>query len=357
MERVEKKPRPDLALAELRKANLSKVNLYGASLYGADLSYAKLEEAKLGLADLSFAVVRQANLYHADLIEARLVNADLTQAHLVATNLFRANLHNANLSGTELGMANMNGANLEGAEFSGAQIGLTSLGWLDLSRVKGLESVKHLLPSSVGIDTLCASNGRIPEIFLRGCGVPEPFIANMKALVASMDPIQFYSCFISYSTKDQDFADRLHADLQSKGVRCWFAPHDVQAGKKVKEQIDEAIRLYDKVLLLLSSHSIGSEWVRAEIARARKREIREHRRMLFPLRLVDFDTLRDWECFDADTGKDSAREIREYFIPDFSRWKDHGSYLESFNRLLRDLRAGAEEKLSAAPEKPPARGQ
>ena len=37
---------------------------------------------------------------------------------------------------------------------------------------------------------------------------------------------------------------------------------------------------------------------------------------------VAFETLRDWECFDGDTGKDSAREIREYFIPDFSNWKD-----------------------------------
>ena len=37
--------------------------------------------------------------------------------------------------------------------------------------------------------------------------------------------------------------------------------------------------------------------------------------MLFHAGLVDFETLRDWECFDAHTGKDSAREIREFFIP------------------------------------------
>jgi hypothetical protein len=53
-----------------------------------------------------------------------------------------------------------------------------------------------------------------------------------------------------------------------------------------------------------------------------------------------YDELRDWECFDADTGKDSAREIREYFIPDFSDWKDHDSYQQAFERLLRDLQPG-----------------
>ena len=40
--------------------------------------------------------------------------------------------------------------------------------------------------------------------------------------------------------------------------------------------------------------------------------------MLLPIGLVPYATIRDWECFDADTGKDSAREVREYFIPDFS---------------------------------------
>jgi hypothetical protein len=153
------------------------------------------------------------------------------------------------------------------------------------------------------------------------------------------ETLPFYSCFISYSTKNQDFADRLHADLQNKGVRCWFAPHDIQGGKKIHEQIDEAIRLHDKLLLILSPHSLESEWVKTEIAKARKREVRDQRRVLFPIRLAPFETLRDWECFDADTGKDSAREIREYFIPNFSNWKNHDSYQEAFQSLIRDLKA------------------
>lgn len=45
----------------------------------------------------------------------------------------------------------------------------------------------------------------------------------------------------------------------------------------------------------------------------------------------------------ADTGKDSTREIREYFIPDFSNWKDHDSYESAFERLLKDLRAASKK--------------
>ena len=58
--------------------------------------------------------------------------------------------------------------------------------------------------------------------------------------------------------------------------------------------------------------------MKTEIAQARRRELKENRRMLLPIGLVPYATIRDWECFDADTGKDSAREVREYFIPDFS---------------------------------------
>ncbi len=32
-----------------------------------------------------------------------------------------------------------------------------------------------------------------------------------------------------------------------------------------------------------------------------------------------------------------AKEVREYFIPDFSDWKSHDSYQQAFQRLLRDL--------------------
>ena len=59
------------------------------------------------------------------------------------------------------------------------------------------------------------------------------------------------------------------------------------------------------------------------------------------VRLVGFDALRDWECFDGDTGKDSARGIREYFIADVSNWKDHDSYQKAFQRLVSDLKAEA----------------
>ena len=150
----------------------------------------------------------------------------------------------------------------------------------DLSDVKGLETAHHLGPSTIGIDTIYKSNGNIPEVFLRGCGVPEGFIVYMKSLVGK--PIEFYSCFISYSSKDDDFAQRLYADLQAKNVRCWFAPEDLKIGEKFRMRIDEAIRIHDKLLLVLSQSSVRSAWVEKEVETAFEKERRQDNKPGFP---------------------------------------------------------------------------
>ena len=147
------------------------------------------------------------------------------------------------------------------------------------------------------------------------------------------------SCFISYSSKDSEFASKLHVDLRAVGIDCWFAPEDIKGGDKVYDQITEAIQRQDKLLLILSEHSINSNWVAQEIRKINERERKEGKKMLFPIRLTSFETIRDWELFDSDEGLDLASMVREYYIPDFSEWTNADSYKEAFDRLLRDLRA------------------
>lgn len=149
--------------------------------------------------------------------------------------------------------------------------------------------------------------------------------------------LPFFSLFISHASEDEAFAAKLHADLQAKGVRCWFAPKDARGGQKLYEQITRAIGDYDKLLLILSADSMASEWIKTELRGALAAERRQARRKLFPISLVPFKVIRDWEAFDADRGKDMGVEVREYFIPDFSNWKDHDAYQKAFDRLLRDL--------------------
>jgi hypothetical protein len=314
--------RPYLARANLYRADLGDVDLHGVDLTNADLSEANL---------------CGANLFGADLFGANLCGANLSKADLQGADFSWASLKAADLRATNLRAADLSRADLSRADLHGAIVRQTSFNDLDLSAVKGLGAVEHKGSSYVSIDTIYRSHGQIPESFLRGCGVPDTFIAYLGSLTGKA--FEYYSCFISYSTRDQAFAERLYNDLQGKGVRCWFAPEDIAGGKKLYEQIDQAIRVHDKLLLVLSKHSIGSEWVMTEIRRTRKAELRDKRQKLFPIRLVDWDVLKDWECFDADTGKDLAVEVREYFIPDFSNWENQAAYQPAFDRLLHDLKA------------------
>ena len=50
---------------------------------------------------------------------------------------------------------------------------------------------------------------------------------------------------------------------------------------------------------------MNREWVQTELRNACQAELREQRpgQKLFPIRLVSIDRIRDWSCFDADTGK------------------------------------------------------
>ncbi len=232
-------------------------------------------------------------------------------------------------------------ADLSMADLSGTTLQNTIFSDVNLTDVSGLDTCRHEGPSPLDFRTLQRS-GPLPLAFLRGCGLPDWLIDYLPSLLNQ--PMQYYSCFISYSNKDEDFAQRLHADLQNRGVRCWLAPRDTQGRRKLHEQISEAIRLHEKRLLVLSEHSMNSEWIKPEITRARQREVREKRQILFPICLVDLKAIQQWKCFDANIEKDLAKKIREYFILDFSRWKNHEAYQQTFDRLLQDLKPELERK-------------
>jgi hypothetical protein len=303
---------PDLSDANLSETQL--VLLVGGDVIGIDLSGANLSGAVLWGADLLAANLNKANLSKANLTRSQLIGTDLDKA---------------NLSGATLNLAIFDGVHLNGTNFGQAIISSTIFVSTDLSLAIGLETAHPDSPSSIGIDTIYLSQGNISEVFLIGAGVPDSFITYIRSLVGK--PIEYYSCFISHSSKDEAFARRLYADLQSHNVRCWFAPEDLKIGAKIRYGIDEAIRLHDKLLLIFSKPSVASGWVEHEVKAALAKEHKEKRVVLFPVR-VDNAVLESPFSW--------ATEIRqERNIGDFTRWKQHDGYQKAFNRLLRDLKA------------------
>ena len=200
-----------------------------------------------------------------------------------------------------------------------------------MSHTKGLEKVKHFGPSTIGIDTIYRSEGKIPEEFLRGAGVPEHFIAYASYLNAKA--FEGNSCFISYSGKDRNFVEKLNTDLQKEGVRCWFAPEEMKMGDESRQRVNQQIRIHEKLLIVLSEYSIESAWIQQEVEAALEEEHNRNGSVLFPIRLDDscLDGKKEW----------LVNLQKTHQIYDFSTWDTLEAYAEQFFLLLHDLEANA----------------
>jgi hypothetical protein len=207
--------------------------------------------------------------------------------------------------------------------------------------------VRHDGPSALDLDTLSQSKGRIPEAFLRGCGLSdwEIFAARLYApelereevdgilydisAVRSGEAIQISPLFISYSHADAEFVDHVELELNARRVRFWRDSHELKAGR-LEKQLERAISMNPIVLLVLSRHSVVSDWVEWEAAKARDLEQQRGRDVLCPVALDEAWKACDWPG-------PLRRQITKYNILDFSRWQETETFKRQFGRLMDGL--------------------
>ncbi len=137
------------------------------------------------------------------------------------------------------------------------------------------------------------------------------------------------SCFISHATADLQFAQLLHKDLLKNGISCWFAPEDMMIGDHIMQTVNEAIRLHDKVVVILSTASIESTWVEHEVSRALDGSAKRGRNLLFPIRIDD----AVMECPSGWANELRTKQNGQY-IGDFTNWKDAESYDVALKKLV-----------------------
>lgn len=355
-----------LSHANLRNADLSRANLSSTNLNNANLSYVNFYKANLSSAILKDADLSDSDFYDADLSNTDMVNADLRRTKLIGAFISDADLSNADLTDADLSNAYINASDLSDVKLSwakliGTDIRQSYLGGttfylstihntvfadIDLSTAKNLENANVYGKSTIGIDTIFKSEGKIPVTFLRRCGIPEIFIQQMDSLTEKPD--KFYSCFISYCHKDRRFARSLHDQLQARGIRCWLDEHQVLPGDDIYEQVDRGIRHWDKVLLCCSEDSLTSWWVNDEVEKALEKEqqlMKERGKQvlsIIPLNL-------DGHLFSKECMYSKGAALRKRLAADFTGWEnDNDKFEEQFERVVKALQTSGAREL--APE-------
>jgi hypothetical protein len=307
--------------------DLSDADFRGETLSGVDLRNANLSKTDLDGTDLS-----GANLSNASLFFASIADTNLSEAILEGAALWGAIFHKADLCHTVFHDAHVDGTVFADVDFSAA---------------RSLETASFSGRSTVGIDTFYKSKGKIPEAFLRGCGLQPWEVLAAKLYDPNLTPSQaadiqnhvfqerfkgyFLSgIFISYSHQDSEFVVKIHERLEREGASVWLDRHDLVAGP-LQKQVFQGIRLNDVVLLVLSESSLKSDWVENELDLARSKEKEQNRAVLCPVALDDC-----WKAKVQDKNADDRhlwRTLTKKNILDFSGWRSDG-FEEPFTKLL-----------------------
>ena len=269
----------DLTGADLRMADLSGANLTGAHLFRATMPRATLARAQLvgcflGRANLSGATMIQAQLKgadlsyaalsYADLESADLSGADLTSTDLSWANLTDADLRGASLTTTTLLMADLTGAdlrearlvksNMESTVLLRAKAGGTLFANCDLRSTIGLDTVLHAAPSTIALDTLARSGGRIPRKFLQGAGVAEPLMAAQDAMTSERRA--FPTVLLIGSLADTGLTERLRHALASEKIPSWALYADDEDALNSGEASLDHVVYYDRLALLCTDAAL-----------------------------------------------------------------------------------------------------
>lgn len=310
--------------------NLSNIDLSGLMVLGMNFSLLNFYNSNLS----------KTVFHDCRFIGTSFENSNIQEVHLWGSYLSNANLKNASLKGSNIQSTTFRWCNLKNTDFSDVELGSCNID-SNLNLAKGLDKISHLTPSTVSIKTILKMKDNFSEVFLRGCGLQDKEIEYFKNRKDDeSDP--YNSCFISYSTKDEEFVVKLHSDLQNKGIRCWKWNCNAKTGNDLWEEIDQAIHKYDKLLLVASKVSLTSPAVNREIERAIRREDELYDQknkgmytgstnVLFPIRLDDY-IFENWE-------NPRKADVTKKVIADAREWKKEAEkYTKLVDKLSSDLK-------------------
>ena len=95
--------------------------------------------------------------------------------------------------------------------------------------------------------------------------------------------------FISYTSSDGKFADKLATDLSSFGAYIFYAKWEIKVGDSIVDKINKALTTHDYLVVILSKNSVNSEWVQRELNSSLMRQLKDKDIKIKPVLIQDCD--------------------------------------------------------------------
>lgn len=105
-----------------------------------------------------------------------------------------------------------------------------------------------------------------------------------------------YNVMVSYSHKDQQYADMIVAILEQNNIKCWIDHRDATPGANYAGSIVRAIKNADFVVVILSNNSIDSQQVLNEINSAVNNEV-----IIIPFKIDETELNDNFEYYIGKT--------------------------------------------------------
>jgi len=333
----------DLRGLDLRGADFTGVDISDVAFDGADLRaalFADVDGRRTSFrgADMRNCVIACSQFGAVTFAKAKLDRCHMRDVTTYNVDFSDVSFSKANLSNVHFSVGSFYDCNFTGARFHR----LAFIQCLGLASSKGLTTIFHMGPSALDSVTLRENIVAMPDEFLLELGYSKQETETVKALYSS--GIKFYSCFISYTRSEREIASMLQRDLIASGVSCWRDETDMRGGDYWRRQINEALRVYDKVLIICSRSSLRRSEVVEEIIEGIEQERASGRQKLFPITVDNYLFSKNARQNVMKLPQRQQREdwltyLLNYHVPDFSMWKDREAYSCIFDRLLADLQA------------------
>lgn len=89
--------------------------------------------------------------------------------------------------------------------------------------------------------------------------------------------------FLSHTSIDKPFVEKLAHDLNELGIDSWYDKHEIKVGESIFWKVEEGLKESEYFAIVLSPDALKSEWVKAELSTAWSKKMLAGNNAILPI--------------------------------------------------------------------------